>query len=104
MSSRVLVFLVLLIAATAGDFGSAFAGDPDRVRSLLALEEALARRDYEAAYRISLQAESDEAKAADGLAGALMDGLELVAMEEHEGALDWYRRDLMLKLPMKERY
>lgn len=103
MWSRVLIFLAAL-AAMLTNLGSALANDADRVTDLLAIEEALARRDYDAAYRVMLRGEGNEAKAADGLARALMDGLELVAMEEHESALDWYRRDLMLKLPMKERY
>ncbi len=104
MWPRVLVFLAAPLAAMLTNLGSALANDADRVTDLLAIEEALARRDYDAAYRVMLRGEGSEARAADGLARALMDGLELVAMEEHESALDWYRRDLMLKLPMKERY
>jgi hypothetical protein len=104
MSSRAIGFLIVLIAATSGNLGSVFADEPDRVPNLIALQEALALRDYDAAFRISVRMDGSEPDAAEGLAWALMSGLEIVAMEEHEGALDWYRRDLMLKLSMAERY
>jgi len=104
MRARVLASIGLSVCALIALVGSALAEEWNQTRDWLLFQEAVAHRDYDAAYQLVLEKVGDEAKAAEQFAWALADGVEIMVMEGHDSSLDWYRRDLMLKVPMSERY
>lgn len=69
---------------------------------LIQLQEAVARHDYEAAYRIiRAQPDVDDAEAMSSLGGLLLN-LEMLAAHDHSSD-KWYRPDLMGRLARDER-
>lgn len=81
-----------------------------RRETLIAIQQAFAKRDYEEAYRTALlqvdrekDAEPPEAQAAFEVGALLQGALEFLATHD-PSAQDWYRRDLMQEFPLNERF
>lgn len=112
---RALMFVAALIclvgpscSAPASESTGTGEGDADRSEfdaGTLAsnVQEAFARRDFDAAYRMLLAAEGgNSAEATFDVAFLLMGGLEMDAITER-GTAPWYRSDLMKQFPIEER-
>ncbi len=113
---RALIFVAALISlvgpccsahsSEATRTGEAVGGmsDVDSDTLLARVQEAFAQRDFDAAYRLLLTAESeDSAEATFDVAFLLMGGLEMSAHTK-QGTAPWYRSDLMKQqFPIEER-
>jgi len=75
-----------------------------RLDKLLQLQEALANRDYDSIYGVEARtAKFGDAEAKYQTGWDLLGGIEIIARFDPK-SLYWYRRDLMMKVPLAERF
>jgi hypothetical protein len=103
--------------STSSDSPAELPSEAEAIARVIDFQEAIATRDYDRAYRDLLRDRNGDAQAADdGFILFLRGGLEFFAFggdptvapadadTNKPDASNWYRRDLMMQVPMDERF